>query len=76
MIIDVASIYKKIIHVLVKKNHKIRLRKAEKETIQYDGSSVEDGYNKIIELLIKTKRIKKNTLFDRIWGGLANLWKN
>ena len=29
------SIYKKIIHVLVRKNHKIRLRKPEKETIIY-----------------------------------------
>ena len=76
MIIDISLIYKKIIYVLVRKNHKIRLRKAEKETIQYDGSSVEDGYNKIIELLIKTKRIKKNTLFGRLWGRLADIWKN
>ena len=72
MIIDLEPIYKKTIYVLVRKNHSIRLRKAEKETIAYDGSSVEDGYNKIVELLKETKRIKTTNIIGRFWQRATN----
>ena len=74
MIIDLEPIYKKIIYVLVRKNYKIRLRKAEKETIVYDGLSVEDGYNKVVELLKGTKRIKKANILKRFWLKTSSLW--
>tara|TARA_B110000438_G_scaffold244424_1_gene244900 strand:+ start:204 stop:434 length:231 start_codon:yes stop_codon:yes gene_type:complete len=75
MIIDLEPIYKKVIYVLVRKNHKIRLRKAEKETIIYDGSSVEDGYDKILELLKDNKRIKTTNMFGRLWQRATNFWR-
>ena len=75
MIINLESIYKKIIYVLVRKNYKIRLTKAEKETIEYDGSSVEDGYDKIIELLKKTERIKPTNILSRFWQRATNFWR-
>ena len=76
MIIDLEVIYKKVIYVLVKKNHKVRLRKIEKETIVYDGSSVENGYDKIVELLKKTKRIKRTNMFGKLWQKSINFWRS
>lgn len=75
MIIDLELIYKKIIYVLVRKHHKIRLRKAEIDTIVYDRSTVIDGYNKVINLLIKTKRIKHTNIFTRLWEITSDYWK-
>ena len=75
MIIDIQSLYRRIIYVLVKRNFNIKLRKDEKESIIYDDSSLEDGYNKIVQLLIKKKRIRKNTLIHRIWYKATSLWR-
>ena len=75
MIINLESIYKNIIYVLVRKNYKIKLSKAEKETIEYNGSSVQDGYDKIIELLKKTERIEPTNIFSRFWQRANNFWR-
>ena len=75
MIINLEPIYKKIIYVLVRKNHGIRLRKAEKEAIAYDGLSVEDGYNKMINSLKEKKRIKTKNVFGRLWQRATNFWR-
>jgi len=75
MIINLDSIYKKIIIRLVRKNFNIKLRKSEEDTIISEDLSVEDGYIKIIELLRKTKRIKRTNIFARLWRQASNYWR-
>ena len=66
MIINIESIFKKIIFFLIKKNYKIKLTKKEIDQIQ-NNNSIKESYNDVIKMLIKNKRIKRNNRAYRLW---------